>query len=891
MKYLSILAVLVSFAVCSSHAAISKWSTSFEEYPLGTPPAFDANQYPAGDMWLYNNALIVNTNARTGSQCLKLDNTHGNSVCFDVQNVAFTKSIIKFSFMNLVGSGVDFWVQVSGTATSEPTFAIMEIDQTSGIHCWTPGNTHDGTVLVPAVNVTSNVWHDVQVRADMTTGLVAIAYDGQVVGQNIPFYASGAWAAGSTNSLVRWFVTNGGSDSVLFDDVVIAKVDDAASPEYIAPDLNKDSKITLADLAVLGNNWLANSFSSVYFESIVTGNPNTSSLPGYYVASTKGINTSSQRFARLGMYTFNADGTVAEKYWNWIYNQADQSAVSDRTIGTGTSYWRVSPVADSTQNVVSLATFLTGESAMTTLTGTYTMNGYDLVINFSDGSWEKWYQTWEELNNLYKMELYDASYLQSGSLCWITKSGSTWIRNNSVQNADGTINIKNAGWMFGSNSRDFTYADTIASFWKDTNGSGLDYDQNAGQETLYKGGPRSPFNPYVVTDSTPSGSTYQWAYYWTNNNSVIRRAMRDIEDQGLMNYGNLFEYITTPASNPGIMARRMMYQRAHDLSANGNVVDDEGQLFAGLQIIDNAGHYRGAVMIQNSYNSASKSISGLFWIDNMSAAARTGIRDKAVYAQNFDFTPGSQEYINGFPGWVDNNYFWASWGDYGWSALGGSATTSTARYVSSPMSMNIDQYTTLTYQSEAEISGKCFFNYKLYMVGQGSTPVVDYPEFGWANRALTTQLYANFVYMGTDGIRDVDVVPGRFKGVVTSDTWHDIFWALDTAAQTTTLYVDGENRGTIPFYNGTANPAPGYTTKINRFQWACNNAFWTTPVRYVDDFYFGQYPRNCVDAAKMGINAVGDINGDCSVDFKDILIFVQDWLGCADSTTWNCIAK
>ena len=72
------------------------------------------------------------------------------------------------------------------------------------------------------------------------------------------------------------------------------------------------------------------------------------------------------------------------------------------------------------------------------------MDMRQVLVNYADGSWEKWYISWEEVGNLYKIEQYDASYVKAGTGFFLTYEA--------IETADSEKRdslVPNVGWGFG----------------------------------------------------------------------------------------------------------------------------------------------------------------------------------------------------------------------------------------------------------------------------------------------------------------------------------------------------------------------------------------------------------------------------------------------------------
>ena len=305
---------------------------------------------------------------------------------------------------------------------------------------------------------------------------------------------------------------------------------------------------------------------------------------GNYVYSKKfvdqtGVNpkgSMGEHYVRVGMFTFNPDNTIIDDYWEWSLWVATDfdpawSPFPHTTQQIGVGVGGPAYNDDENKHIGVIPRFYGPVENLTRDTGTWSLSGRRVTINWSDGSWEKWYATWEEPGNLYKLEQYDASYIRSGSHYFLTYEA--------INNADKDardILAPNVGWAFGCSSYDFTYARPFgAEFQKNLIGCSLEYN------TAYAEPER------IVATSSESG---YGDYHFTSNN-----VLRWVSDGGTY---WVYGYFTVPESNPGVLARRTLGHIAGDSDLDGHIEDMWGHRNPGLQIIDNAGNYRGITVVQ-----------------------------------------------------------------------------------------------------------------------------------------------------------------------------------------------------------------------------------------------------------------------------------------------------
>ena len=305
---------------------------------------------------------------------------------------------------------------------------------------------------------------------------------------------------------------------------------------------------------------------------------------GNYVYSKKfvdqtGVNpkgSMGEHYVRIGMYTFSPDNTITDDYWEWslwVSTDFDPSwspfPHTTQTVGVGVGGPAYND--DEDKHIGVIPRFYGPATNLTQQVGTWSLSGRRVTINWNDGSWEKWYATWEELGNLYKLEQFDASYIRAGSHYFLTDEA--------VQNADEDardVLSPNVGWAFGCSGYDFTYARSFGvEFQKNLIGCSLEYN------TAYDEPER------IVATASESG----YAQYHMTSNNVLRW----VSDGGTY---WVYGYYTVPESNPGILARRTLGHIAGDSDHDGHIEDMWGHRNPGLQIIDNAGNYRGITVVQ-----------------------------------------------------------------------------------------------------------------------------------------------------------------------------------------------------------------------------------------------------------------------------------------------------
>jgi hypothetical protein len=840
-----------------SFGAMQVYNDSFESpgQTAGSSPVAPWNPAYA------TSTAISNAHAHTGTQSINLNASNTTNGVVGQDSAYYSQGMVQFWFMQ-PGSlkNADFQVYVTNAASE--VYVSMDINFSTGKILWKNAiGGYGSTNLAGTTTLANNVWYTVQVQYNVNTATANVFFNGVQTGTNLALYNNDKTLAGGTVTRVylagNTAAATAFANPVFIDDWSLSVLTTAGNGKYLKADASRDFYVNAKDFSVIARDWLKN-IDLAYLDSQITNVPWKPSLPGYYVASIKALNSSNNNFARLCMYTFNANGTVQNSFWSWGLPDANTSSMlSDRTIGTDIntppSPQNPSGATDATCKVVGLSKFLNGAATLTSLTGTYTRSGREILISYSDGSWENWYQTWEEPNNLYKLELYDASYLKTGTVSWVRSTTNGFVRD---------ANAHSAGWAFGSNSHDFTYAAPVSQFLKNLVGCSLDFGYTTAN---------------VDTIDDDSMANFYNVGFWTNNN-VIRYCY---QDAGNPSAPWVYSYFTAPLSNPGTMARRTLYQCSHDFNNNGNIQDDPGHMMAGLQIIDNAGNYRGSVLVQYS-NSGTPWVNGLYWLDTVDTpselASRTTINGLTIEEENYDSISWDVGRPSGSDGWWFSTTF-ANGAEAGFTAQNPSPV------YSQPYSMACDANTNMRWSSPVQ-AVKGYVSYKLYLAPNATTGKnADYYVQGPINGTWTV-----LVFMSSDYIYD-RLNGSYFTGVISTGAWHDIEWVYDCTQGTTgqiTLYVDGSSRGTHPL--GAA--AQKYMGVCQWSQTAGMTPSQNLATRYYDNMVIGYLvPQNCSDVIMMGYQPASDINGDCIIDMKDIQLLAQEWLECSDPTTWNCTSS
>lgn len=300
-------------------------------------------------------------------------------------------------------------------------------------------------------------------------------------------------------------------------------------------------------------------------------------VPGNYAVTVTGKLPASVHFTRLAMYSFNGDcsgntggGTVQEKFWYWPGDAPAHRVYGSvgRKIG---DVLEPDPAytgnADRNKAMQGMRRFSAGRSALTTLSGSWTRSGNAITISWANGSVENWRATWQDdvaSPLLHKLELTGASYVE----------GATYLTAGGGRDASAA----NVGFAFGGPGPGFTFARTAADSIRSY--SGLIRRNNA-----WCGAPASDDSVYETGLTLPvfhatTGGIYRYVYadspYW------------------------VFVYFGAPKHNPKELARRVMIQTSHDWNGDGEIADEIGHTYSGLQVIDAAGDVRGFVFSDSS---------------------------------------------------------------------------------------------------------------------------------------------------------------------------------------------------------------------------------------------------------------------------------------------------
>ena len=328
-------------------------------------------------------------------------------------------------------------------------------------------------------------------------------------------------------------------------------------------------------------------------------------VPGNFVAATTGGLQSGVHGARLSQYAFTGTcdgaigtGTVEERFWSWTADApARPSLYGSAKVRIGDAVDPSYPGnADRKKKVQGHRSFQKSAARLGERSGTWTYDGSAVAIVWSDGTTESWRHTWQDdpaTPLLHKLELTSATDLV----------GPAYLHPDGSRDAAA----ENAGFAFGGPGPDFTVGretpDLIRSYL------GLIKRHNAwcgaadvNEAVVSTGLSLDVFHPtttgalrYVY----PDGSTWVFAYF------------------------------ARPKRNRGIVARRVMIQTSHDWNGDGEIADELGHTYSGLEILDATGTARGFVFADASVAfdacDENHTTSAIYYLDTYDCDALYGV--------------------------------------------------------------------------------------------------------------------------------------------------------------------------------------------------------------------------------------------------------------------------
>lgn len=721
-----------------------------------------------------------------------------------------------------------------------------------------------GTVVAGSGALNYDAWNSFKIDFDFSKNKIEIAVNGVQL-------QSGYTLNGANSlygSVVRTLVIDQHNYTAYFDDITIE-----TTPRKVFGskyDLNNDGAVRLEDMSVL-----ASQYKMVSED--VAETPWQNADIANYVVSIKGRDFTGDHFCRLGTYEFDGNGQLTVNYWNWSLNEyasnpSSAFSTSDRLIGTFNTAiaaglpqpnFNIIPGnnSDSDKYVVSLAKFNAGTSAMVSRAANYVKNQRFIDVTYQDNNeTERWYLSWQESDNIYKLELVNASYINADPNEYLLdenpSSGSLRRNEDTIATYNGADSypdyvsstgneIYAAGFAFGS-SKEISYMSSLAGLKKNYTGLDLNFGYNA-QDT------DGINNPFLANFDTFG--------YWNDAQTVIRY----IYSSGNM---SVYAYLTAPATgNTGVLARRVMYQSSHDFTSNGNIQDDPGHMLPGLAIIDGTGKFRGMVNTQFFAHPSSKWACASYWFELPTGATsnsvndelRNGIAanstDEVVYEENFDsyddygVPPASRWYLaDGLQIYVTSSNAYSGKS----LRIFASGHTEDYRYNYGKLSL-----------PSAMAKGRLMFK---YYVDPTASPVNN-------GIAIFSQDAGGSigVYYSINATSIVDKSTNTtFPCSAAHGQWHSVELVFDTDNGATSISFDGNYIGDGGIYTANSGDVMNFTFSYNGLE---------VKERFLDDVVVQSlYPQTCEEMALAGFMLASDFNQDCIVDWNDFAEFAGHWL-------------
>lgn len=721
----------------------------------------------------------------------------------------------------------------------------------------------NGTIVAGVGKLTPGAWNHFDIDFDFSRNTIAVTVDGASLLGGYTWNAAHA----QYGSAVRSLIIDSHSYTTSFDNVSIKTTPRRAFGDVY--DLTQDGAVDMEDFGVF-----ASDFGLTSDEVVPTPWNGADAID--YVASIKGQDAAGDQFCRLGTYEFDGAGNVSVHYWNWSLgeyaaNPDSAWALSDRIVGTFNNAiaaglpeptFNILPAGnnDAGRHVVSLAKFLNGTSAMASRSATYVQNQRFIDITYTDnGETERWYLSWQEGDNLYKLELLEASYIAVDSARYFLHenavTGNIERDPNVIATYDVTDsypsyvngsgrNVLAAGFAFGSSAA-ITDMVPVKDIEIDMTGVEVDYGfHTQGQDGID--------NPFI-------GQHARFGY-WNDANDVVRYISMDT----VLNRP-VYRYLTTPASgNSELMSRRVMYQSSHDFAPDGHIENDPGHMIPGLAIIDSAGNFKGMVGVQFFANPTSRWAAASFWHklptlqtggNNADDRLRNGVAanapDSILYEENFN-----------------------SYAEWGWPPAN--------RWV---LANTWECYVTATNAYDGKslrILGE--FGYQTNYVRL-------VPPAPLADGRLKFKFRVDPSASSTNGVnifaQDASAKIGPYYSITaatvvekSSNTvyarttshgqWHSAELVFDTAGGITRLYIDDEHVADGGLYAADAGSVAtitfSYVTTENK-------------ERLIDDVSLSSfYPKDCSEMILAGFMLDTDFDVNCVVDILDLADFAGHWL-------------
>ncbi len=304
------------------------------------------------------------------------------------------------------------------------------------------------------------------------------------------------------------------------------------------------------------------------------------------------------RCSRLAQLALQDGGDLSA--WSWTFCQDAWGGYAD-VVPIGASE-QDAPAEDAAFEVQSHAIFIGQEPTLReghwdALTDTA------VELSWEDGSTERWARTWTD-ETLDKLELFQVSAADAPTDTWLQEQDGAFARDE-----DATV----LGVAFGG-------------------------PEDPGLEVGLDG-----LDDYMETNYF--GRFLRWNGYYTApddalgvNSDELGLSSFYLTDTGVARYvygGDgggmyIFCYLALPEDREGLRTRQIVYQTSHDFDNDGNIADGPGHVYAGLQIVDATGTFRGVVFADQSYDTGVEAVmilSSMYYLDVSDDAAHSGTGD------------------------------------------------------------------------------------------------------------------------------------------------------------------------------------------------------------------------------------------------------------------------
>lgn len=317
-------------------------------------------------------------------------------------------------------------------------------------------------------------------------------------------------------------------------------------------------------------------------------------VPGAYVSSTMWL-SGGRRCARLGQLAFMESGEL--RAWSWTLCQDTWEGYAD-VVPVGSSE-QEGPGDDAEALVQSQAAFIGQEPVRRVGTWEEASEGV-VSLQWEDGSTESWARTWHD-EALNKLELFELSAAD--------EPGNTWL----AQDAEGRTRdatARNMGVAFGGRA--------TPGFETGLSALDAEMDRNYHGRFLRWNGYYEPPEDEGGVKADELGLT---SFYLTDTG--VARYLYGGDGGGMYVYA----YLALPEERDGLRTRQIVYQTSHDFDNDGNIADGPGHTYAGLQILDATGTFRGVVFADQSYDTGLEEVvilSAMYYLDLYDEAAHEG---------------------------------------------------------------------------------------------------------------------------------------------------------------------------------------------------------------------------------------------------------------------------